>query len=100
MIVTHELNEAIYVADRVLGLSQYWDWQAEGHASCPGATIIYDRVASSFTPAQGRNFDTFLEQRTELRGAVFDPDTLTDRRKFVRFWQEVEEGQGVGVMQP
>jgi NitT/TauT family transport system ATP-binding protein len=100
LIVTHELNEAIYVSDRVLGLSQYWNWQGEGHKTCPGATIIYDRVASPFSPGQERNFDTFVEQRTELRGAVFEPDTLTDRRQFVRFWQEVEQGRGVGVLQP
>jgi NitT/TauT family transport system ATP-binding protein len=100
LIVTHELNEAIYVADRVLGLSQYWDWKTDGHAECPGATIIYDRVASSFVPGQERNFDTFLHQRTELRSAVFDPDTSTPRRAYVSFWDEVAAGQGAGVMQP
>ena len=36
VIVTHELNEAIYVGDRVVGLSQYWDWQGAGLAQFPG----------------------------------------------------------------
>ena len=35
LIVTHELNEAIYVGDRVIGLSQYWDWKAEGFRNAP-----------------------------------------------------------------
>jgi len=45
LIVTHELTEALYVGDRVMGLSQYWDWASQGLKESPGATIIYDKPA-------------------------------------------------------
>lgn len=36
IIVTHELNEAIYVGDRLVGLSQFWDWRKEGRRRSGG----------------------------------------------------------------
>ena len=100
LIVTHELNEAIYVSERVVGLSQYWDWKAAGLPHSPGATIIYDAVASSYHPGTEKDVNHFVEQRNELRGTVFDPEELQPRDKYVRFWQECREGRGAGVMQP
>ncbi|MAT72680.1 MAG: hypothetical protein CMJ58_24640 [Planctomycetaceae bacterium] len=44
IIVTHELNEAPFVSDRVVGLSQY---HSDGEN---GATIVYDRPAPVFAP--------------------------------------------------
>jgi NitT/TauT family transport system ATP-binding protein len=100
LIVTHELNEAIYVADRVTGLSQYWQWEETGLAAHPGATIVYDAVAPVFHPDDPRDHDTFLHQRLEVRQAVFDPDVRPRRDEHVRFWREVEQGKGAGVMAP
>ena len=65
LIVTHELNEAIFVGDRVVGLSQFWDWRDEGHETFPGATIVYDKVAPGqagcgtvhFAPNSDRDYD-------------------------------------------
>jgi NitT/TauT family transport system ATP-binding protein len=99
LIVTHELNEALYVADRVIGLSQYWDWKAAGLPQSPGATIIYDAVSPVFSRCSVAEAAAFTRQREELRQAVFEPTVLPPRDKYVRFWREVQEGQGVGVME-
>ena len=100
LIVTHELNEALYVADRVIGLSQYWDWEATGQKTSPGATIIYDAVSPVFSRNSEEEAARFTHQREELRQAVFEPSIRPPRNKHVRFWDEVKAGQGVGVMAP
>lgn len=98
MIVTHELNEAIYVGDRVLGLSQYWDWKSENLETSPGATIIYDRVAPVFQPDQERNFDSFIGQRRLIRQVAFDPEHLPGRFENLQFWNELDQGLGQGIL--
>lgn len=100
LIVTHELNEAIYVADRVLGLSQYWLYESEGHTSCPGATIVYDAVAPVFHPGEPRDYELFAEQRHEVRRVTFSPEERFPRQQHVRFWQELEQGKGQGILAP
>ncbi|HEY6564151.1 MAG TPA: ATP-binding cassette domain-containing protein [Pirellulaceae bacterium] len=82
LIVTHELNEAIYVANRVIGLSQYHAHGAEG------ATIVYDKPATVFSPDEVPNFDQFRTQRDELRAAVFDPENLRHWSEFVTYWHD------------
>ncbi|MFH1077124.1 MAG: ATP-binding cassette domain-containing protein [Pseudomonadota bacterium] len=90
LIVTHELNEAIYVGDRVVGLSQYWNWQAEGFSSCPGATIVYDRIAPIYQPDEEIDLELFAEQRLAIRQAAFDSSVLHSPQEFNRFWDEIE----------
>jgi len=70
LIVTHELNEALYVGDRVVGLSQHWDWASAGHNSCPGATIVYDQPALVFHPDDARKFDGLSQQKEEICQAL------------------------------
>jgi NitT/TauT family transport system ATP-binding protein len=82
LIVTHELNEALYVADRVVGLSQY---HAEGNR---GATIVYDKAAPVFRPDDPKDVANFLEQKEELRKAVFDPRCLQKYQEYVSFWKD------------
>ncbi|MCL4178754.1 MAG: ABC transporter ATP-binding protein [Verrucomicrobia bacterium] len=79
IIVTHELNEALIVGDRVVGLSQYWAWKSEGHPSCPGATIIYDQPAPIFKAEQARELERFIKQREEIRRVVFNPAAAFER---------------------
>jgi len=98
MIVTHELNEAIYVGDRVIGLSQYWDWKSEKHTTCPGATIVYDQVAPVELPDEERNYELFKKQREEIRQTAFDATFLQPRDRFLGFWDSVESGKGEGVL--
>jgi ABC-type nitrate/sulfonate/bicarbonate transport system ATPase subunit len=97
-IVTHELNEAIYVSDRVVGLSQYWDWEAAGFEACPGATIIYDRAAPIYRPDDPKEHEDFLEQRGEIRRIVFDEEHLPDADTHVAFWNNVRTEGGRGVL--
>jgi len=87
LIVTHELNEAFYVSDRVIGLSQYHKDGAEG------AKIVYDKSAPIFHPGDPREFGIFLEQREELRRHVFDPTDLQDHEELITFWKDREKGQ-------
>ena len=98
LIVTHELHEAIYVSDRVVGLSQYWDWRGAGIDAAPGATIVYDAVAPVFHPDDEREYGTFLHQREEILKHVFEPTNLQARDEYVRFWVELEEGKGPGIL--
>jgi NitT/TauT family transport system ATP-binding protein len=88
LMVTHELNEALYVSDRILGLSQY---HAEGNR---GATIVYDRAAPVFTADAVRDFSGFESQKEEVRAAVFDPDCNQHHSEYVNFWAEHQK-QGV-----
>ena len=67
LIVTHELTEALYVADRVVGLSQY-------HAGgAGGAVIVYDEPAPAFTVDCAPDFAALRDRREALRKAVFEP---------------------------
>jgi NitT/TauT family transport system ATP-binding protein len=83
LMVTHELNEAIYVADRVIGLSRF---HTQGEK---GAAIVYDRPCPVFRPDDPRDFSKFVEQREELRRAVFDETFIKDRNDYVTFWKEL-----------
>ncbi len=88
IIVTHELNEAIYVGDRLVGLSQRWDWRKEGHAEAPGATVVYDKPTPVFDSKTSRDFERFTAQREEIRRVVFEPDPPCDRHQHVAYWRE------------
>lgn len=84
LIVTHELNEAIYVSNRVLGLSQYHSDGARG------ATIVYDKPAPIFAPSDPKDFEDFREQREELRRVVFDPGHLDHWSRHVTYWKDYQ----------
>jgi NitT/TauT family transport system ATP-binding protein len=83
LFVTHELNEALYVADRVIGLSRF---HSDGHR---GATVVYDRPCPIFKPEDARDFSRLLEQKEELRNAVFDPQSIKHHSEYVSFWDEI-----------
>ena len=83
LIVTHELNEAIYVANRVIGLSRFHD-QADR-----GAMVVYDRPCPVFHPDEPKDLEKLVAQREELRRAVFDPAYVKHHSKYVSFWTEL-----------
>jgi ABC-type nitrate/sulfonate/bicarbonate transport system ATPase subunit len=83
LIVTHELNEAIYVANRVIGLSRFHD------QSDRGAMVVYDRPCPVFQPDDPKDLEKLVEQREQLRRAVFDPAYIKHHSKYVSFWSEV-----------
>ena len=96
LIVTHELNEALYVGDRVVGLSQYWNWKDAGHSNCPGARVIYDKAVPVFLPGQERDPEAFRRYRDEIRAVVFETDELVDPKKHRTFWNQIKENpQGI-----
>ncbi len=83
LIVTHELNEAIYVANRVIGLSRFHDKGEQG------AMIVYDRPCPVFHPDHPKDLGKLVAQREELRAAVFDPRNIKHHSKYVSFWEEL-----------
>lgn len=94
LLVTHELNEALYVCDRVIGLSQCWDYPSAGYEACPGATIVYDRAAPIFEPHTPREFERFVAQRDEIRSVVFEPETPHAPATHRDFWDRIQESAG------
>jgi NitT/TauT family transport system ATP-binding protein len=83
IIVTHELNEALLVGDRVVGLSQHWDWKDESHTCCPGATVVYDKPAPIFKTENAEDREEFVKQREEIRKVVFDPVYACSRTEHI-----------------
>ena len=83
IIVTHELNEAIRVGDRLVGLSQYWDWKADGHQRSPGATVVYDKPAPVFRSDERPDYEMFADIRHEIRQVVYNPEVLQQRDEHV-----------------
>jgi NitT/TauT family transport system ATP-binding protein len=90
LIVTHELNEAIYVSNRVIGLSRFHD---EGER---GAMVVYDKACPVFHPDDPKDLDRFVEQREELRRAVFDPGYVKHHSAYVSFWQDFPRAAPIG----
>lgn len=82
VLVTHEINEAIFVSDRVVGLSQYWDWKAAGESECPGATFVYNQPAPVFAPDDPRDFLSFRDQKEEILRVVFEPTQGESHREY------------------
>jgi ABC-type cobalamin/Fe3+-siderophores transport system ATPase subunit len=77
VMVTHELDEAFYIADRVIGLSRYWEVAGRTGADY-GATIVFDKMAPIYGPHDPRDFTRFAAEKAILRKAAFSKDTLTN----------------------
>ena len=85
LIVTHELNEALYVSDRVIGLTQY---HPDGKN---GATVVYDFPAPVFHPGDPKDTEKFAKQKEEIRNIVFSPDNVNNAKTLIRLWGESDE---------
>lgn len=97
LIVTHEIKEALIVANRVIGITPYWDWQGEDFNVFPGARIVYDRPAPIFSPDDSLDFERFTDQKDEILQAVFDKTRCRKVRDFRTFWDELRLLTGEGV---
>jgi NitT/TauT family transport system ATP-binding protein len=74
LLVTHEINEALFVAERVVGLSQHWDWAGAGFESFPGSAIVYDEPAPIYSPDEEPSYIDMKDQRESIRQTVFNLD--------------------------
>ena len=94
LLVTHEITEAIFVCDRIIGFSPYWNWRENGHTEFPGATVVYDRPAPVFAPDADKRYEEFAQQREEIKRVVFDPKVSQEHDQFVTFWEDLKKGAG------
>ncbi len=78
LIVTHEINEAIYVGDRVIGFSQNWNWKEQGYQSFPGATVVYNEKAPVFNPYETADYSTFVDQKADILEKVFGKEKVKE----------------------
>ena len=96
--VTHSLEEAVSIGDRVIGFSKWWNWREQGYKEFPGATIVYDKVAPVFDHESEENAGKIMHQADEIREIVFAGRNL-DPKANCKFWQQVAAGEATGVMQ-
>jgi NitT/TauT family transport system ATP-binding protein len=106
IIITHELNEAFYVSDRVIGLSRNWfehgsvDPESVVGRKCGeqfGATKVWDKAAPTFHPDEPKDFSRFAPMRDELKNSVLSGSIKVERNAHVSFWDDLANGVGTGV---
>lgn len=99
LIVTHELNEAFYVSDRVVGLSKNWQGpMVHQVGDVDGATKTWDKSAPVYHPEDMRNFELFAEMKNDLRKNILDDNAdIIERDTHVSFWEDLKNGVGTGV---
>lgn len=103
IIITHELNEAFYVSDRVVGLSRNWyEHSADANSGRKygdqlGATKVWDKAAPTFHPDEPKDFTRFIPMRDELKNSVLSGTTSVERNFHVSFWDDLANGVGTGV---
>lgn len=101
IIITHELNEAFYVSDRVIGLSRNWHQplklgQKGMLGSEWGATKVWDKAAPTFHPDAPKDLSRFIPMRDELKNSVLNGSSV-ERDTHVSFWNDLANGVGTGV---
>lgn len=84
VFVTHELDEAFYLSDRVIGISKFWE-DERGKGTDLGATIMFDKKAPVYEPDAPRDFTRFAALKDLLRQVVFNGDTLTNPKLHLTF---------------
>ncbi len=100
LLITHELDEALYVSDRVIGLSRNWHEYLGGKitGSTLGATKVWDKHSPTYTPDAPKDFGLFHEQKKLLSEVVLDEKAESvERNHHVSFWEDLQNGIGSGV---
>lgn len=105
IIITHELNEAFYVSDRVVGLSRNWyehgidvdSIVGRKYGEQLGATKVWDKAAPTFHPDEPKDFTRFVAMRDELKNSVLSGKNRVERSAHVSFWDDLANGVGTGV---
>lgn len=85
LIVTHQLREAIYVSDRIIGLTQHYK-----KFNKDGAKIIYDKAAPVFHPDDPpeKEHELFQNQIKELRSVVLEKNALKNPEEYMTYWKK------------
>lgn len=86
ILVTHDLNEAIFVADRVICLSSYWNWKEQGYHECPGSRLVYDASLPVFHYNENVNLEDYRQIKTEIISAGFDSNNQNNKENNLKFW--------------
>lgn len=101
VFVTHELNEAFYVSDRLIGLSKNWvegSGLSERTGFAYGATKTWDKCTPTFKPNEPKCFEAIHHIKEELKDSVLnDKARPIERGKHVSFWWDLQNGVGTGV---
>lgn len=114
LFITHELNEAFYISDRVVGLSRNWyeDKTIQPIGCCDithakterlagetlGATKVWDKCTPTYHPNAPKDFEIFHQAKTELKEVVLnDKANTVERNQHVSFWDDLARGVGSGV---
>jgi NitT/TauT family transport system ATP-binding protein len=101
MLITHELNDAFYCCDRVIGLSKRWSHETKAgkiYGRDLGATKVYDKAAPIHAPNDVKNLQRFHHLIQDLRTVVFNEKNLEqDRYEHVSFWGDLANNIGTGV---
>lgn len=101
LFVTHELDEAFYISDRVVGLSRNWyEDTKDGRilGKDVGATKVWDKCAPTFHPDGPKDFQLFHDAKMALKESVLNDAALpVERSEHVSFWEDLANGVGTGV---
>lgn len=101
LFVTHELNEAFYLSDRLIGLSRNWYEDVDGRRISGrdlGATKVWDKASPVYHPDAPRDFGIFHDAKMELKESVLnDKAPAVERSRHVSFWDDLSQGVGTGV---
>ena len=112
IMITHELEEAFYVSDRLVGLGRNWkqklgkgkDVIVNGlprsgtiFGDTCGATKVWDKATPVYHPDDPRDFDVFFHAQQELDEVVLKGNAVLERDEHVSFWTDLEQGVGTGV---
>ncbi|MEO1271015.1 MAG: ATP-binding cassette domain-containing protein [Myxococcota bacterium] len=90
IMVTHSLEEAIQIGDRVIGLSRGWDYTSAGFEEHPGATIVYSDRAPNYDLSDTQQAGQLHELANHIDAVVFEGQNLP-RDKHRTFWTQIEE---------
>lgn len=92
IMVTHSLEEAVHVGDRVIGLSR--DVKDGRHL---GATVVYDKPAPVYTSSDPLQDVRMVNMAREISEVIFRGHDL-DPAKHVTFWDDVAAGRVEGIL--
>ena len=99
IMITHSIEQAFYVSDRIVGLSKNWNDEERGQVGKHfGATKMWDKCAPVYHPDDPRDFELFFSAQQELNQVVLREDAPDiDRNDHISFWSDLEQGVGTGV---